>query len=253
MAKTDSSAPRAAIFGATSDIATALARRYARRHARLVLVGRDRGRLDALAADLRVRGAAEVCVQQADFTQLVGLPIAADKAWHALGGLDVAVIAYGSLPDQAAVQSSAQAAMDELTLNFVSPAGLLGELAQRFEIQQAGTIAVITSVAGDRGRRSNYVYGAAKGGLQRLLEGLRHRLHSSGVAVLDIRPGFVATRMTAHLPRTGPLWGTPDQVAADIDSAIAAGREVLYTPWFWRPVMAVVRGVPRIMFHRTSL
>lgn len=253
MTTTASSAPRVALFGATSDIATSLARRYAGRQARLVLVGRDAGRLEALAADLRVRGAAEVCTQQADFTQLDAIAGVADAAWQALGGLDIAVLAYGSLPDQPAVQASAQAAMAELTLNFVSPSGLLGELAQRFETQRVGTIAVITSVAGDRGRGSNYLYGAAKGGLQRFAEGLRHRLHASGVNVLDIRPGFVATRMTAHLPQSGPLWATPDTVAEEIDSAITAGRAVLYTPWFWRFIMALVRALPRAAFHRTSL
>ena len=247
------SVPAVALFGATSDIATALARRYARRGARLVLVGRDRERLEALAADLKVRGAVQACVQPVDFAALEQLPAAAQAAWDALGGLDVAVVAHGSLPDHADAQSCAAMAVAGLALNFVSPAVLLGELAQRFEARRAGVIAVITSVAGDRGRRSNYLYGAAKGGLQRFAEGLRHRLHAAGVAVLDVRPGFVATRMTAHLKQSGPLWATPEQVAADIERAITRRGAVLYTPWFWRPIMAVIRCVPRSVFHRTSL
>jgi decaprenylphospho-beta-D-erythro-pentofuranosid-2-ulose 2-reductase len=129
---------------------------------------------------------------------------------------------------------------------------LLNALAERFQAQGRGTIAAITSVAGDRGRRSNYIYGAAKGGLQRVLEGLRHRLSSAGVAVVDIRPGFVATRMTEHLEREGPLWASPDRVAADIVAAIAARRAVCYTPHFWRLIMLIVRAMPRFIFHRTS-
>jgi hypothetical protein len=140
-----------------------------------------------------------------------------------------------------------------LVLNFVSPCLLCGLLARRFEAQRSGTMAVITSVAGDRGRRSNYVYGAAKGGLQRYLEGLRHRLYGSGIQVLDVRPGFVSTRMTAHLTRGGPLWAEPDRVALDILRAIASPRAVLYTPWFWRAVMAAVRNLPGPLLHRTKL
>lgn len=244
---------RAAIFGATSGIASAVARRLAESGARLVLVGRDAAALEGLAADLRVRGAGEVTVQAADFAATAGLAEVAAFAWGAFGGLDLALVAYGTLPDQAEAEADPRAAEAALALNFVSPCLLCGLLAARFEAARAGTLAAITSVAGDRGRRSNYVYGAAKGGLQRCLEGLRHRLHGAGVAVLDIRPGFVSTRMTEHLARGGPLWAEPDKVAADILRAAGSGRAVLYTPWFWRGVMALVRGLPRPLFHRTPL
>ena len=244
---------RAAIFGATSGIASAVARRLAEAGARLVLVGRDAAALEGLAADLRVRGAAEAVVQPADFAATGELAAVAAAAWEAFDGLDLALLAYGSLPDQAAAEADPRVAEAALALNFVSPCLLSGLLASRFEASRAGTLAVITSVAGDRGRRSNYVYGAAKGGLQRCLEGLRHRLHRAGVAVLDIRPGFVSTRMTEHLARGGPLWAEPDRVAGDIQRAVGAGDAVLYTPWFWRGVMTLVRGVPRPLFHRTSL
>src|SRR5262249_5174180 len=133
-----------------------------------------------------------------------------------------------------------------------SPSVLAAHLAARFEVQRGGALALITSVAGDRGRKSNYFYGAAKGGLQLLAEGLRHRLHPAGVQVLDIRPGFVMTRMTDHLPRGGLLWAEPDRVAADIERALSRRRAVLYTPWFWRGILAIVRALPRPLFHRTS-
>src|SRR5262249_5371450 len=144
----------------------------------------------------------------------------AEDAWRAFDGLDVALIAYGSLPVQEQLNRDPVEAEAALKLNFISPALLANLLAERFEAARAGTIAVITSVAGDRGRQSNYGYGAAKGGLQTFLEGLRHRLHKAGVNVLDIRPGFVATKMTAHLPQGGPLWATPEKVAADIAASV---------------------------------
>ncbi|MFG1411269.1 SDR family oxidoreductase [Xanthobacter sp. VTT E-85241] len=246
-------ARRVAIFGATSDIAIAFARRCAEARQRLVLVGRDRAALDRLAADLSVRGAPQVEVQEADFARTAALAAVAENAWSALGGLDVALIAYGSLPDQARVSADAREGEAALALNFVSPALLCDALAARFEVGKAGTIAVITSVAGDRGRQSNYLYGAAKGGLQKFLEGLRHRLFKANVAVLDVRPGFVATKMTAHLPQGGPLWATPEKVAGDIEAAIAKRGAVLYTPWFWFGIMAIVRTLPRPLFHRSKL
>jgi short-subunit dehydrogenase len=244
---------RVAIFGATSGIAAAVARRYAEKGACLVLIGRNQESLEAAAADLKVRGATEVEVQETDLARTADLPAAAAAAWARFDGLDLALIAYGTLPDQQEVEADFAKAEQALVLNLLSPLLLCGELARRFEAGKNGSLAVISSVAGDRGRKSNYVYGAAKGGLQRYLEGLRHRLFAAGVQVLDIRPGFVSTKMTAHLPQKGPLWASPDQVAADIIGAVHKRKEVLYTPWFWRWVMMGVRNVPRPLFHRTSL
>ena len=243
---------RAALFGATSGIAVALARRLAADGASLVLVGRDADASAAAARDLKVRGAAAVAEITADLAAIDTLGDVAARAWHAFSGLDTALIAYGTLPDQAALEADPAAAAPMLALNLASPAVLALHLASRFEAQRSGVLAVITSVAGDRGRKSNYLYGAAKGGLQRFLEGLRHRLHATGVQVLDIRPGFVATRMTEHLPRGGPLWAEPDRVAGDIARAIRRRRAVVYTPWFWRVILEIVCALPRPLFHRTS-
>ena len=244
---------RAAIFGATSGIAAAVARHLAARGASLVLVGRDADAIGAAARDLKVRGAVAVAEIIGDFSALETLGEMAEQAWNALSGIDLALIAYGSLPDQASLEAEPGGIAPMLALNFVSPTVLALELARRFEAQRGGTLAIITSVAGDRGRKSNYLYGAAKGGLQRLIEGLRHRLYASGVQVLDIRPGFVATRMTEHLPQGGLLWAQPDRVAADILRAVERRRAVLYTPWFWHIILFIVRGLPRAVFHRTSL
>jgi hypothetical protein len=251
---TDAASPRrTALFGATSDIAAEAARLLAERGEKLVLVARDAEALGRLAGDLKVRGAAAVETIVADFSDLDRLGAVAAQAWDALSGLDAALVAYGTLPDQKRTESDPGALREALLLNFSSPAALLNLLAARFEAQGAGMLAAITSVAGDRGRRSNYAYGAAKGGLQRFLEGLRHRLRASGVRVLDVRPGFVSTKMTAHLPQGGPLWASPQRVARDIVAAVDGGRDVLYTPAFWRGIMLAVRGLPRPLFHRTKL
>jgi short-subunit dehydrogenase len=244
--------PRVAVFGATSDIAVAYARWQAAGGARLVLLARDSATLQTAADDLRVRGAAAVVTHVADLADPDALDGAAAAAWSAFDGLDVALIAYGTLPDQQGAERDTAAAVRSQTLNFISPCALCGSLANRFEAQRSGTIAVLTSVAGDRGRKSNYIYGAAKGGLQAYLSGLRHRLHAAGVQVLDVRPGFVATKMTAHLPHDGPLWSEPDRIAADIARAVERRRAVLYTPWFWRWIMLIIRCLPRAVFHRTS-
>jgi short-subunit dehydrogenase len=247
------SAVRVAIFGANSGIARAVARRYADRGASLVLVGRDAGALDDSARDLAVRGAAEVKALVADFTQAQTMTEIANRAWVVFGGIDIALICYGSLPNQVQAQKDNATVEQALVLNFVSPALLANALANHFEAVRTGTLAVVTSVAGERGRESNYIYGAAKGGLQRLLEGLRHRLFPACVAVLDIRPGFVSTRMTAHLAQGGLLWAKPEKVAADIITAIDKRRSVLYTPWFWWVIMGIVRSLPMPLFHRSKL
>lgn len=244
---------RVAIFGATSGIANAVARALAVDGAKLALAGRDAEAVAAAARDLRARGAAGVAEIIGDLAAPEEVGRIVDKAWGTFAGLDVALIAYGILPNQTALEADPNAIAPMLAVNFTSPVILALHLAQHFERQRSGVLAVITSVAGNRGRRSNYLYGAAKGGLQRLLEGLRHRLHPVGVQVLDIRPGFVVTRMTEHLPQGGFLWAQPERVAADIVWALRRHRALLYTPWFWRIVIGLVCALPRAVFHRTSL
>ncbi|MFW5680211.1 MAG: SDR family oxidoreductase [Pseudomonadota bacterium] len=244
---------RVAIFGATSTIAKAIARRYAAAGATLFLAGRRQEELDRLAGDLRVRGATDVVVAAADLADPASHESLIAAARAALPEVDVVLLAWGTLTDQGRAAADLDYALDELATNFTAPALLLLRLAAWLEPQGRGVVAVVTSVAGDRGRQSNFVYGAAKGGLQRFVEGLRHRLHPHGVTVLDVRPGFVATAMTEHLPQNGPLWATPEQVADDVIRAISRRRQVLYTRWFWRWIMLVVTALPRVVFHRTKL
>lgn len=240
------------IVGATSAIAEATARRYAARGARMHLIGRDGERLAMIARDLEVRGAAAVSTALVDVTQ----PFAADallaRAQAALEGLDVVLLAHGMLPDQNACEQNVACLREAFEINTLSTLTLLTPLATLMQSQGHGTIAVLSSVAGDRGRQSNYVYGASKAALDAFLSGLRNRLTKHGVKVLTIKPGFVDTPMTASFKK-GPLWATPDTIACGIVRAVEGQRDVVYLPWFWCLIMIVIRGIPERLFKRLSL
>ena len=240
------------IIGATSAIAQAIARRLARRgNTRLMLWGRSSAKLEIVAADLRLHHNAAVEVDAFDFNDFDTYAAALDRA-RVKGDWDTAIICHGSLGDQAACEKDFKAAERELRTNFLSPAAFLTLLANHFEKQGRGTLAVISSVAGDRGRQSNYVYGTGKAGLDVFLAGLRNRLFRKNVHVLTIKPGFVDTPMTAHLKK-GLLFASPDKVAADIIRAIEKRKCVLYTPWFWRCIMCIIRSIPERTFRKLKL
>lgn len=241
-----------AIFGAYSAIAEATARQLAVSGGSFFLVGRDRAKLDQVAADLKVRGAQEAHVFAGDLSETAQIQASVDALYGAFDTVDVALLAHGTLPDQALCEGDAEQTLAALEINGLSHIGLLTLLVNRFELQGSGTLAVITSVAGDRGRKSNYVYGAAKRAVSTFLDGLRHRLADTDVRVIDIRPGFVDTPMTAAFDK-GPLWAQPEKVGADIVRAIEKGRPIVYTPWFWRYIMAIIRNVPAFVFHKTNL
>lgn len=244
---------RLLIIGATSAIAHAVARRLAARGARLFLVARSRQSLDTHAADLKVRGAGEVRTALLDANDIPRHDAMLRDAFDAFGGFDAVLLAYGVLPDQSACEASVEAALASFDTNARSALALLTALANLFERQRSGAIAVISSPAADRGRASNYVYGAAKAAVSVFASGLRQRLHASGVRVLTLSPGFVDTPMTAALAKGGPLWAAPDRVAADIDRALRGGFGTVYTPWFWRWIMLVIRAIPERLFVRLKL
>lgn len=244
---------RVVVIGATSAIAQETARAFAAQGARLFLTGRDPRKLADVAADLRLRGATAVDTAVLDVLEIDRHETLVGEAFATLGEVDVALIAPGHLPDQVGCEARASETVAALTVNFTAIAALLIPMANRFEAQRHGCIAVIASVAGDRGRQSNYVYGAAKGGLDRFLQGLRNRLFRSGVRVLTIKPGFVDTPMTADRPKNG-LYARADRVGRGIHRAIEHGRrDVVYLPWFWRPIMGVVIGIPESIFKRLRL
>ena len=241
------------IIGATSAIAEAVAREYATQGHKLYLIARNEPRLMTIAADLRIRGAADVVVATMNVSDFSTHNSVIEKAYVALSTIDIVLIAYGSLPDQKALEKSAENTVESCNTNALSVISFLTILANRFEEQSCGTIAVITSVAGDRGRQSNYVYGASKAMVSVFLQGLRNRLYHSQVNVIDIKPGFVDTPMTAHIKKGGPLWAHPEAVAKDIVKAIENKKDILYTPFFWRYIMLIIKNVPEVVFKRGKL
>ncbi len=240
------------IIGATSAIAEATARLYAGDGARLSLVARNPDRLEAVAADLRQRGAESVETFVMDANEFERHETVLNAADEAMNGIDFALIAHGTLPDQAECQSSAECTRREFDTNCTSTISMTTILANLLEPRGAGSIGVITSVAGDRGRASNYVYGAAKGAVTLFLGGLRNRLHGSGIHVLTIKPGFVDTPMTADFPK-GPLWAKPESIARGIHKAQKRRRDVVHLPGFWLPIMLIIRSIPERIFKRLSL
>jgi decaprenylphospho-beta-D-erythro-pentofuranosid-2-ulose 2-reductase len=240
------------IFGATSAIAQGAAKVFAARGASLTLVARNEIKLQAVKQDLEARGARAVHTLVSDLNDLEAHVSLISQVDAVMGGISVALIAHGTLGDQKAAEREFPVALRELTTNFLSAASLLTLLGNRFEAQRSGKIIVIGSVAGDRGRQSNYVYGCAKGATALFAAGLRNRLAKSGVQVLTVKPGFVDSPMTAHLPK-GPLFASADTVGAGIVHALDKGRNVVYLPWFWCGIMAIIRSIPEAIFKRLSL
>jgi decaprenylphospho-beta-D-erythro-pentofuranosid-2-ulose 2-reductase len=240
------------IVGATSAIAEATARRLAMSGDRLFLVARNADRLHAVASNLAVRGADRVVSAVMDALEYQRHPAIIEQAAEALGGLDTVLIAHGTLPDQVACEGFFEHTREAFEVNLLSVLSLLTHTANRFERHGQGTIAVISSVAGDRGRQSNYVYGTAKGALTIFLQGLRHRLHKAGVRVVTIKPGFVDSPMTADFSK-GLLWASPDVVARGLVRALDRGPAEIYLPWFWRWIMLIVRAIPGPIFYRLPL
>lgn len=242
-----------AIFGATSGIAQAVFRSYCKDGNRIVLVARSRSKLDTLKVDSETRGEnTEITTLAHDFGDNECLGKIVDQILDVLGFIDVALVAYGTLPDQNECEENDQELLDSVAINFSSPAVLLNILARKMEAQKRGTLAVITSVAGDRGRKSNYAYGAAKAGLSIYVDGLRGRLFASGVNVLNIKPGYVSTPMTAHLHQ-GPLFAKAEVVAKQIVRAIQSHKSTLYTPFFWRLIMIIIKSIPEFVFKKLSI
>jgi len=241
------------VFGATSGIAEAVVRRLAGQGAELYLVARNPERLAAVAADASVRGAKAVATDVLDLDDIAAFPALIDRAFAVLGRVDLVLLAHGVLATSDACEASPELTARLLLSDFTAPALLSQLVALRLAGSQgSGTLTVIGSVAGDRGRQSNYAYGAAKGGLAVFLAGLRNRMFPRGVHVLTVKPGFVDTPMTANVAKNA-LFATPDKVAGDILRAVARGRDEIYTPGFWRLVLAIIRAVPERIFKRMSL
>lgn len=243
---------RVLVLGATSAIAEATVRLLAEGGSALFLAGRNPQKLAAVRDDLLTRGASAATAHVVDLDDTAAHPALLSEAVSSLGGIDLALVAHGVLGNQADAEREYAAAEAILRTNFLSTVSLVTWLANYFETERRGAIAVISSVAGDRGRKSNYVYGASKGGLNVFLDGVRNRIDRAGVHVLTIKPGFVATPMTAHLAPNA-LFARPAQVGRHILRALEKRKDVAYVPPFWGLIMVAVRGIPGRIFKKMNM
>jgi short-subunit dehydrogenase len=240
------------IIGATSAIAEHCARIWSARGDALHLVARNEQHVQVIASDLKVRGASEVTTYCTDLNVTDKHEELLNVAGDVLGCIDIVLIAHGTLSNQKTCELSVEETLQELQTNALSTISLLTLIANRFEAKKSGTICVISSVAGDRGRASNYVYGSAKAMVTAFTSGLRQRLHKSNVAVVTIKPGFVDTPMTAAFKK-GFLWATPNAVASKIVEAILKKRSEIYVPGFWWLIMHLILSIPTFIFQKIRL
>ena len=238
------------IVGAKSDIAKATAREYAKNGYDIYLAARNVSELEAFADDIRVRSEKVVELVELDI-----LDYASHQTFYdALEEKPLGVItAVGYLGDQEKAQIDALESKKIINTNYTGVVSLLNIIANDFEQRRAGFIVGISSVAGDRGRKSNYIYGSAKAALTAYLSGLRNRLYESQVHVLTVKPGFVATKMTEGMDLPEKLTAQPEQVAQDIYKAQQRGKNVLYTKWMWRYVMMIITNIPEFIFKKMSI
>jgi short-subunit dehydrogenase len=240
------------VLGATSGIAEATCRIWASQGAQMFLVARNPERLASVAADLRTRGAGYVGTAVADLDDTDRHAALLTHAINSLTGLDIAYLAYGILGDQARAEQDFEHAAQIIHTNFVAPVSLLTWLANFCVTRHAGVLAVISSVAGERGRKSNYLYGASKAGLTAFLAGLRNRVDREGVTVLTIKPGPVKTAMTASM-KGSEKFADVNKVAESIVTAIDHRADNLYVPFQWQPIMFIIRNIPDRIFKKLNL
>ncbi|MDT7521971.1 SDR family NAD(P)-dependent oxidoreductase [Rhodoferax sp. TBRC 17198] len=242
------------IVGATSAIAEHCARLWISPHpSHLILIGRDAARVNRVAADLKVRSPrSDIQVIETEFLSSEAIDTTVNSLFKS-GVVDIALIAHGSLPDQVECQANLHLCQDALCINGVSPALYAEAFAKEMEKVNHGTIAIIGSVAGDRGRRSNYVYGAAKGLVNRYAQGLNHRFSGTNVKVVFIKPGPTDTPMTAHLKSTGAKLAPVETVARQIVDGIDSAKPVIYAPRKWWTIMMIIRHLPTFIFNKINI
>lgn len=245
---------RIVIVGATSAIAEHCARLWAQgQMVDLTLIGRDIARLERVSADLKIRSPhSDICIKKGSFHDPADIEKMVDEIM-AHGPVDIVLIAHGSLPEQAECQNNLMVCRDALDLNGVSPVLYAEAFARHMEKADHGTIALLGSVAGERGRKSNYVYGSAKGMVTRYAQGLQHRFSGTGVCVVLIKPGPTDTPMTKHLKAQEVKLAAVEDVAKRIVQAIAAGKSVVYVPGKWLLIMMVIRHIPSFIFNRMDI
>lgn len=246
---------RKVIFlGALSAIAVAAARLYAAQGSSIVLVARNAERLKITADDLKARGARQVEIEAIDLSENAASAATFLDGWvQKLGGVDHIHLFYGYLGSQEKASADVGELQKILAVNFTSAALWCEAAGNVLRRQKSGALVAISSVAGDRGRQSNYAYGAAKGGLALYVQGLAHSLAPTGARAVAMKFGFVDTPMTADLKKGGPLWATPESIAPSVLKAAEKGGPIQYAPGIWKMIMLVIRTVPSFVFHKTKL
>ena len=240
------------LIGATSSIAMAFAKTHVQ-DANFFLIARNTEKLKQAADNLKVLCNRAVSTGILDVNDFSSHETVLTDAFSALGKVDIVLIAHGTLPDQSACERDVDLAVQEFSSNGLSVISLLALIANRMQNQGHGTIAVISSVAGDRGRPSNYLYGAAKAAVTTFCEGLRARLFKSGVHLLTIKPGFVDTPMTKGLDLPKLLVVKPEVIARAINAGISRKKNTVYTPWYWYWIMMIIQNLPERIFKKMNL
>lgn len=238
------------IIGAKSDIAKATAREYAKHGYDLYLAARNADELEAFANDITVRMQSTVQCVELDILDYESHQVFYDQLEEKPLGV---VSAVGYLGDQGKAQTDFQESKLIVDTNYTGVVSLLNIIANDFEYRRSGFIVGISSVAGDRGRKTNYLYGSAKAALTAYLSGLRNRLHDAQVHVMTVKPGFVATKMTEGMDLPEKLTAQPEEVAADIYKAQQKKKNVIYTKWIWRWVMLGIRMIPEWQFKKMKI
>lgn len=236
---------RVLILGATSGIAQSLVREFAQRGFELILASRDMEELETIAADARVRFGAKSQILAFDATDFASHP----QFWRDCGEVDGVVCCFGLMPPQSEAEKDWEKSKAIIEINYTGLVSIVNLIANSFEARERGFIAVLSSVAGDRGQKRNYIYGSAKAAVSTYAEGLRSRLFPVGVSVTTIKPGPVDTGMTFGLDRLPMLVG-PEKVASDIYRGIRRKSDVVYSPAPWRLVMGIMRLVPGFVWKR---
>lgn len=238
------------IIGATSDMAQAIAKKYAAEGWSLTLAALEKELLDPIASDLKVRSGAEIQTLEFDATDFSNHR----NFYESLTTKpDVVVAAFGYMSDQDEVRTDLDDIKRTIDINFTGMASVLSVVAEDFEKRGSGAIAAISSVAGDRGRQSNYIYGSAKAGLSTFLSGLRNRLATKGVHVMTVKPGFARTKMTENLELPAALTASPEQIAEAVFQGLEKKRNVVYTLWMWQWIMLIIKHIPEFIFKKMKM
>lgn len=238
------------IVGAKSDIAKETARVYAKNGYDLYLAARKVNELEEFAEDLRVRSSQKIELKELDIVAFETHQSFYERLEHKPLGV---IIVSGYMPEQHLAQEDFTQTLNTINVNYTGAVSLLNIVANDMQKQKNGFIVGVSSVAGDRGRKTNYIYGSAKAAFSSYLSGLRNRLYESGVNVLTVKPGFVATKMTADLDLPEKLTAEPSEVAEDIFKAQQNGSSILYTKWIWRYIMLIIKHIPEFIFKKMSI